>query len=241
MLNIKLIISYNGTQYFGSQIQPDQITIQSVLEDIFKIINIDTTLEFSGRTDKGVHAFKQVISCKIPSFWDSLEKLKDTLNRMLPSSIKVRYITKVEDSFHARFSAKSREYRYIFSTKEQSVFSADFISYFPNLDIQKIYDTLPYFIGVYDFEYFSKKGSDPVSTVREIYNIRFYKHKDIYVLNFVANSYLRSQIRMMVDFIIKISQGKLSIDDLKKQLIKEKKISWTLAPSNGLYLSTVSY
>ena len=241
MLKIKLIISYNGTNYYGSQIQPDQITIQSILTDIFKLINIDTILEFSGRTDKGVHAFKQIISCDIPLFWNNLDKLKDTLNRMLPNSIQVRYIMNVDDNFHARFSATKREYRYIFTTTPTNVFNNEFTTYFENMDLSKIDKIITHLIGIHDFEYFSKKGSDPLSTIREIYNIRFYKYKDIYVLNFIANSFLRSQIRMMVDFIIKISQGKLTIEDLKLQLNKQRKISWTLAPSNGLYLSKVSY
>ena len=241
MLKIKLIISYNGTNYYGSQIQPDQITIQSILTDIFKLINIDTILEFSGRTDKGVHAFKQIISCDIPPFWNNLDKLKDTLNRMLPNSIQVRYIMNVDATFHARFSAIKREYRYIFTTIPTNVFNNEFITYFENIDVSIVDKIITHFIGIHDFEYFSKKGSDPVSTIREIYNIRFYKYKDIYVLNFIANSFLRSQIRMMVDFIIKISQGKLTIEDLKLQLNKQRKISWTLAPSNGLYLSKVRY
>ena len=94
---------------------------------------------------------------------------------------------------------------------------------------------------MHDFEYFSKKGSEPVSTIREIYDIKLYQHKEIYVLQFKANSYLRSQIRMMVDFMMKISSGKLTLDDLKKQLNKEKLVSWTLASPKGLYLSKISY
>jgi tRNA pseudouridine38-40 synthase len=240
-MKIKLTISYDGTSFSGSQIQPDQPTIQSKLQEVLLILNIDTNLEFSGRTDRGVHAFRQVISCTIPSFWKDLKKLKETLNRLLPSSIFVRDIVGVEDDFHARFSATKREYRYLISSKKLTPFNSNYLSYYDTIDVVKIKSALEVFKGVHDFEYFSKKGSDPISTIRQIYDIKFYKYKDIYVLNFKANSYLRSQIRMMVDFIMKISSGKLNIDDLKKQLNKEELISWTLANESGLYLSKIYY
>jgi len=241
MSKVHLVISYNGSNYYGSQIQPDKITIQSTLQEVLSILNINSELEFSGRTDKGVHAFRQSISCLIPKYWNDLDRLKTALNKLLPNSIYIRAIHFVDELFHARFSAKKREYRYLISSKKPTPFNSNFISHYKIIDEDKINESIKYFIGVHDFEYFSKKGSEPISTIREIYDIKFYKYNDIYVLNFRANSYLRSQIRMMVDFIMKISSGKLSIDDLKKQLNKEKLISWTLAPSNGLYLSKIHY
>jgi len=240
-LKIKLTISYDGSDFYGSQIQPNKKTIQSNIQEVFLTLNIDTKFEFSGRTDKGVHAFKQVISCVIPDFWNDLNKLKDTLNRQLNNAIYVRDISKVDDSFHSRFSAKKREYRYLISKNKLTPFNTKYLSYYDNVDKQKIQNAINIFIGIHDFEYFSKKGSEPISTIREIYDIKFYEYKDIYVLNFKANSYLRSQIRMMVDFIMKISNDKLTLDDLKTQLKKEKLISWTLADSSGLYLSKISY
>ena len=240
-MKIKITLCYDGTVYNGSQIQPDFPTIQSKLSEVLNIININTNLDFSGRTDKGVHAFKQVVSCNIPTFWKDLIKLQEVLNKQLPSSIQIRNIQKVDNNFHARFSAKKREYRYLISTKKLTPFNANYVSYYQNINEKKIINAIKLFIGIHDFEYFSKKGSDPHSTVREIYDIKFYKYKDVFVLNFKANSYLRSQIRMIVDFIMKVSSGKLTLDNLKDQLDRKKLISWTLAPSNGLYLSKIHY
>ncbi len=240
-MKIKLTISYDGASFYGSQIQPDKLTVHSRINDAFLKLNIDTKFDFSGRTDKGVHAFRQVISCDIPSFWNDLDKLKKALIKMLPSSISIRSIKQVDDNFHARFSAKKREYRYLISKTFTSPFNTKYLSYYKNINLKKINEAIDCFIGVHDFEYFSKSGSEPSSTIREIYKIDFYEYKDIYVLKFQANSYLRSQIRMMVDFIMKISNGKLTCEDLKKQLNKEKLISWTLADPSGLYLSKISY
>ncbi len=240
-MKIKLTISYDGSNFYGSQIQPDRQTVQSKIKEVFLTLNIDTKFDFSGRTDKGVHAFRQVISCDIPNYWSDLNKLRETLNRQLNSSIYVRQLIKVEDNFHARFSAKKREYRYLISKKQLTPFNSKYLSYYSDIDVKNINDAIELFIGVHDFEYFSKKGSDPLSTIREIYDIKFYEYKDIYVLNFKSNSYLRSQIRMIVDFIMKISSGKLTLNDLKIQLNKEKLISWTLADASGLYLSKIIY
>lgn len=241
MKNIKLTISYDGSLFFGSQIQPNHITVQSKLNEVLEKLNINSTLNFSGRTDRDVHAFRQVVSLKIPKHWFNLKRLKDTLNRMLPNSIFVRNISFVDDSFHARFSVKKREYRYLVTTKPTTVFNDKFLSYYKYIDEDKIKEAINILKGVHDFEYFSKTGSEPKSTIREIYDIKLYRYKDIYVFRFCANSYLRSQIRMMVEFIMKISSGKLTTDDLNKQLTKQKKISWTLAPANGLYLSKIIY
>lgn len=240
-MKIKITLSYDGTLFNGSQIQPDCPTIHKALLDAFEIVHITTTLDFSGRTDKGVHAFRQVVSCTVPEFWHNLKKLQTTLNKLLPSSILIRHIQKVSHSFHARFSAKQREYRYLFTDEKITPFNANYISYYKDIDTLKITEAIGYFQGLHDFEFFSKKGSDPVSTIREIYSIRLYKHKNIYVLQFKANAYLRSQIRMMVDFIMKISSGKLTLNDLQTQLQKKKLLSWTLAPANGLYLSKIHY
>jgi tRNA pseudouridine38-40 synthase len=240
-MKIKLTISYDGSSFYGSQIQPDFDTVQSKIEEVLKILNIDTTLEFSGRTDRGVHAFRQVISCIVPKFWNNLEKLQITLNKTLPNSILIRSISFADDQFHARFSAKKREYRYLISTKKLTPFNQNYLGYYQVIKTEKIKEAIELLKGIHDFEYFSKTGSEPASTIREIYAIDFYKYKDLYILRFKANSYLRSQIRMMVDFIMKISSGKLTIEDLKKQLNKEKVVSWTLASPNGLYLSKISY
>ena len=127
-MKIKIIISYDGSNYFGSQIQPNKITIQSILNDILITLNIKTTLEFSGRTDKGVHAFKQVLSCEIPTYWQNLSKLKITLNKLLPNSIYIRRIEKVDIKFHARFSAIKREYRYLITNKTLTPFNSSYLT-----------------------------------------------------------------------------------------------------------------
>ena len=240
-MNAKFIVSYDGSLYKGSQKQPNRQTIEDKLLLAFKRINIDTKIILSGRTDKEVHATGQVFNCVIPDFWKDFSKLKDTLNQQLPSSIRIHRITKVADHFHSRFHAKKRVYRYLVTTKNITAFNNKFITQTKNINENKIQEAIKEFIGVHDFEYFHKQGSEKDVTIREIYDTKFYKYKDIYVFKFTANSYLRSQIRLMVGFLLKISEGKLSIDDLKTQLSKKENIHRLPALANGLYLAKVIY
>lgn len=240
-MNAKFVISYDGTSYQGSQTQPNGLSIEDKLQESFKSININTKIILSGRTDKDVHATGQVFNCILPKFWQDLKKLKDIMNKNLPSNIKIKVISKVEDNFHSRFHAKKRVYRYLVTEDEISVFNSKFISHSKKIDQIKINEAIKEFVGIHDFEYFHKLGSDKENTVREIFDAKFYKYKNIYVFKFVANSYLRSQIRLMVGSLLKLSEGKLSLEDLKLQLEKEKRIFRVPASPYGLYLTKVYY
>lgn len=240
-MNAKFTISYDGTKFQGSQTQANGLGIEDALLRTFKQINIDTKIVLSGRTDKAVHATGQVFNCIIPSYWYDLKRLKKVLNKHLPSSISINYIEEVSDDFHSRFHAKKRVYRYLLTTKEPTVFNKNYISYHEQIDEEKIKKAIKLFEGVHDFEYFHKKGSDKDNTVREVFSTKFYKHKDIYVFNFCANSYLRSQIRLMVAVLLKVSDGKLSIEDLEKQLKKKHHKHKVPASPYGLYLAKVYY
>jgi len=240
-MNVKFTISYDGSVYKGSQKQPDVITVEDKLLEAFKRINIDTSIILSGRTDKEVHATGQVFNAVIPDYWTDFTKLKRVFNHQLPPSIKINHILKVNDNFHSRFHAKKRVYRYLITTKPTTPFNDKYITHVPFINEEIIKKAIKEYIGIYDFKYFHKLGSDKEITVREIYDTCFYKYKDVYVCKFVANSYLRSQIRLMVAFLIKIGEGKLNIEDLKAQLSLEKQILRNPASPNGLYLAKVTY
>ncbi len=240
-MNLKFVIAYDGSLYQGSQKQPNGLTIENKLLKAFKRINIETNIVLSGRTDKEVHATGQVFNCIIPDFWTDFKKLKEILNRNLPGSIKVLNISKVKDDFHSRFHAKSRVYRYIISSKPISAFNDKFITYVENIDEELIKLAIKEFIGVYDFKYFHKTGSDKDITIREVFDTKFYKYKNIYVFRFTANSYLRSQIRLMVGFLLAINEKKETIENLKKQLRLQGHFFKTPAKANGLYLAKIKY
>lgn len=225
----------------GSAIQPQVITVQGKIEEVLKKLNINEKTVFSGRTDKNVHASKQIISVKVPIFWNDTKKLMSALKKMLPSEISILKIRIVPESFHARFSAKKREYRYIISLKRLNPFTSNYFHYEENIEIDTLKNASKLFLGKHDFSLFCKQGSEPKSTIREIYKIDIYSHKSFIIIRFQANAYLRSQIRMMVDFLLKISKKELSIRQLEEQLNNKYHHSKTLAPAQGLYLSKVIY
>ncbi|MEJ2373624.1 MAG: tRNA pseudouridine synthase A, partial [Sulfurimonas sp.] len=161
---------------------------------------------------------------------------KQVLNEMLPSSISVKKLYEVTDDFHARYSAKSRVYRYIIKTGDSNPFEADFVTFIKDIDFNSLQQNIKLFIGQHDFVNFMKTGSDTKSSVREIYKAFAYKYKDYIVLNFEANGFLRTQIRFMVGALL----------DLNSKQIQEKlnnSINHKLkpAPANGLYLAKVKY
>ena len=240
-MRIKAVIQYDGSRFDGFQCQKHtKNTITYKLYQALKKIGIESRVIGSGRTDKGVHATAQVVHFDVPSYWEDLLRLQTYLNRHLAPFIQIRSLQKVPDTFHARYSAKKRAYRYIVSKKELSVFEAAYKTYAP-LNIQLTRKALELFEGEHDFALFMKTGSDTKSTIRTIYTARVYEHKSDYILYFVANGFLRSQIRMMVDFLFKLSQDRLSLWQLQMQVATKERFSTSLAPPNGLYLCRVIY
>ena len=240
MQKVKAIISYDGTKFQGFQRQKHtQNTVAGEIEKVLKSLIIDTKIVGSGRTDRGVHALNQVISFKIPIFWD-LEKLKQILNQKL-KSIYIKNILKVKENFNARFSAKSRSYIYIFKTKKPSIFEENYISHHNNFSPTLLKEVLKIFKGEHNFLLLSKKGSNPSSTIRTIYISKYKKYKNYHIIYFKANGFLRSQVRLLTKTSILYAQNKISKEDILNQLtLKEQKVK-NLAPPNGLYLSKIYY
>ncbi len=241
-MRVKMTIAYNGADYFGSQVQKEtDQTVNGQIEKALNALQIDAKVQASGRTDRGVHATRQVIHFDLPPFWNDLQKLERELVRALPKNIGIRRLEQVNDDFHARYSAKKRAYRYLISTEKPNPFLADLVTYVDTLEEAKIREAITLFEGEHDFARFKKSGSDTDNFVREIYKTRVYRHKGYTVLYFEANGFLRSQVRLMVGFLLKISEGVYTKDDLQQQLEGKKQFKLKPAPHQGLYLSKIVY
>jgi len=232
-----LTLSYNGTHFLGSQTQKETSnTILGNLENVLKALGIDFKVVASGRTDKGVHATGQVCHIDLPPFWTNLDKLEKSLNDMLPKALHVEHIKEVADDFHARYNAKKRVYRYIIKEGVSNPFNDDYVTFLDSVDFIKLQKNIKLFVGIFDFKYFMKTGSDVGSTRREIYKAFAYEHKGYLVLNFEANGFLRSQIRLMVGALLALEES-----EIKEQLNCEKKHKVKPAQCNGLYLAKIKY
>ncbi len=242
-MKVRLLISYNGSSFEGSQVQKHTTnTIMGKLYEALDVLNIDTKLHASGRTDAGVHAFKQVMHCEVPHFWSDLDKLKRHLQFQLPDTIKIRQLRSADDDFHSRYSAKRRAYRYILCDEQSNPFESSFVTFVTHkINAQKIQEAITLFEGEHDFGSFKKSGSDTGSDVRTVFKTRVYTYKNKTVLYFEANGFLRSQVRLMVAFLLKINQEKLSKDQLLEQIQNKRLHNTRPAPPNGLYLSNIIY
>lgn len=115
------------------------------------------------------------------------------------------------------------------------------MTFTPPLDLERLNDAMRLFEGEHDFEYFKKTGSDVKHYVRTVYRAFAYRHKGYTVLYFEANGYLRSQIRMMADAVLKVNAGSMSLQQLQEQIDHRARHSTDLAPAAGLYLSKIIY
>jgi tRNA pseudouridine38-40 synthase len=236
-MRVAITIIYDGTHFFGSQIQKEtQNTVFGHISAVLLKLGIESKTIASGRTDRGVHATGQVFHIDLPLFWKDLEKLKSTLNKMFSSRIVVKKIRLVNKKFHARYSAKKRIYRYILKESQANPFQSNYVTFLKQVDFKTIEENIHLFVGEHNFIQFMKTGSEVTSTTRIIYKAFAYRYKGFIILNFEANGFLRSQIRLMVGALL----------HLNKQQIKEKlssRINHKVkpAPANGLYLTKIKY
>ena len=239
---MKITIAYDGTQFYGSQEQINHKTVVGEFHSALKRINIFEPVIMSGRTDRGVHSTGQVFHLDIPDYWNT-DNLLYTLRRTIPETISIRDVKVVDNDFHARFNAKRRVYRYIFSTSSTNPFEEKFVTFIKKdkFDFSKIQDSISLFEGIHNFQNFRKLGSDNSSDIREIFKTQAYKFHKYYILKFEANSFLRSQVRLMVGSLFSIGYGKLEKEKLLDFINGKNTTLQKIAPPNGLYLAKVIY
>ena len=233
----KMILSYDGSRFSGSAKQPNKNCVQNALDEALHCVGVFNPSIFASRTDKGVHAKCAV--AKISSTYELNEKFViKKLNRVL-NGIFIKDLKKCE--FEPRFDAKIRSYRYIISPKINAFNKYYVCEYAKKIDIDLLKSAIKVYEGEHDFSNFALSVDEDKSSVRVIYKTRVYTYKDLVVLNFFANGFLRGQIRLMVDFLLKINEKKLSIDNLKEQINLKKIHSRTQAAASGLYLKSIKY
>ncbi len=242
MHNIKIIIEYDGSDFCGWQIQPQDRTVQGELKkSLKKIIKEDVNIIGSGRTDSGVHASGQVVNFITNSEMD-LNKLKSALNGTLPKDIAVLSIEAASMEFHARYDAIKREYCYTIS-KRKSAINRNFTwHYFSNLDINKIRQASQYMIGEHDFKSFCQSKAEVNHYICNIELIEWSESKDIIELRIIANRFLHNMVRIIVGTMIEIGLGKIKVNQIHNILeAKDRNAAGPTIPAKGLRLVKVYY
>lgn len=252
MPKIKFTVAYDGRTYSGWQSQPAGDTIQDNLETALKsLLKHPVRIHGSGRTDAGVHAYGQTFHIDIdPLPGIPLEKWPVAFNTRLPHSIRILNAEYAKDNFHARFSAKGKQYQYTISTSRiLSPFDAGLAWHAPRaLDTAIMQKTLHSIEGRHNFKAFAAlRGNEP-SPIPENYFHRTIFKTDMeqdghYIrLAFTGDGFLYKMIRLLVGGIYSVGAGKISPEDFEYLLSgKHTGKSPLCAPSDGLFLMNVLY
>ena len=251
MPNFKLQIEYDGTHYYGWQVQNGKNvsyqankTIQFVLEKTLrKILQEDIKLTVAGRTDSGVHALAQVANfkshTKIP-----LSRLSWAINCLLPDDIKVTRINKVGLDFNSRFCAKSKTYRYTILNRRYSsplLASRVYFFHYP-LDVSLMRREAKLLIGRHNFKAFQATEIRQRNPLRTIKQIKIIKKDNFIYIDIQADSFLYNMVRSIVGTLLEIGRGRFPQGSMAKIMeSRNRKLVGPTLPAKGLCLVKVKY
>ncbi|WP_026450625.1 tRNA pseudouridine(38-40) synthase TruA [Aequorivita capsosiphonis] len=237
-----LEIAYKGTDYFGWQRQPKQISVQEVLEEsLSTLLRKEIKITGAGRTDTGVHA-KQLFAHFDFEEIRNLRELIFRLNSFLPKDIAIKNIFRVKDDAHARFHANQREYEYIVSL-QKNPFSEDFAFQIHNKPkVHLMNEAADLLLHHRDFQCFSRSNTDVKTYNCTIVKANWEAKDNTLIFTIAADRFLRNMVRAIVGTLLDVGYGKTSLEDFKIILdSKRREEAGASAPAKGLYLKKVDY
>lgn len=248
--NLKLTLSYDGTDFSGWQVQPDAPTIQGTLSSAIGRLTGEIVLpQGSGRTDAGVHALAQVATFSTASSVPT-ENFTKALNDILPASIRILDVAEVAADFHARKSARAKTYRYrIYREPICPPFLARYVWHFPYpLDEKAMAEAAQLAVGEHDFTSFAavdpERGRDneELSNVRRVLSSSFAREGEELVYSVRGNGFLHHMVRNLVGTFILVGKATLGPSDIARILnARNRSAAGATAPANGLCLMGVEY
>lgn len=260
MPNFKLTLAYDGTDFHGWQIQPEQPTIQRALTEVLeKLTQQRITVCGAGRTDAGVHALGQVANFKTESRLGACDFLR-ACNAILPPSIRVVAADEVSEEFHARWSARAKTYRYrLFRGRIVPPFLCRYVHQdFSPLDFAAMEEAAPLFEGEHDFTTFaastgSEEDDKERGTIRTIHTSQFHqvpsaspmgnsRIEEEWIYEVRGKSFLRYMVRKMVGTLVEIGRGRLKPSSIRELIQSQDRAKCgPTMPPHGLCLMTVEY
>lgn len=234
--------SYNGKNYFGYQIQPNDVSVQEELEKALSTIlrePIKTT--GAGRTDTGVHAKKMFAHFETEQVLSN--QLNHKMNSFLPADISIKRIFPVRDDFHARFDATFRTYEYYISL-EKNPFTQDsaWQLWRRNIDVEKMNEACKILFEYEDFTSFAKLHTDNKTNLCKMYRAEWEQNGTELKFTISANRFLRNMVRAIVGTMIEVGSGKIKAEDLREVIEnKNRNSAGVSAPAHALYLVDVGY
>ena len=245
-----LTIAYDGTDYAGWQVQPNQTTIQGTLQNaIRRATDMDVTVTGSGRTDAGVHALGQVASCRFPHWTASPDALGRAINSRLPRSVVVTSVEQAPLDFHAIRDAIGKRYRYQIQVRRQrNPFEYRYRWRLRRqIELEPMEAAAAKIVGHRDFSSFESAGAERQSSVRHVRDCQVIPAVDFQqsghlAIEVEADGFLYNMVRNIVGTLIEVGYGKQTPDWIDVVLGKKNRIyAGPTAPPQGLFLKEVHY
>ena len=243
MPRFKLTIEYDGSHYRGWQFQREAPTVMGKLMDAIKEVYKVNSYELygAGRTDAGVHALGQVAHLDIDSAMPPYIAM-ERLNEILPSSINILEMVKVNPRFHARYDAKYRSYVYHIS-RRRTAFGKDYSWWVKEpLNVEAMAAITPHFVGMKDYRSFGTAEKEGESTLVKIEHLKIFEVDDSILIHIVGSHFLWKQVRRMVGIMVQVGLGKLTENDIDLLFKDYSTLPGKFtAPPSGLYLERIYY
>ena len=236
-MRVQLTVAYDGTNYHGWQLQPNGITIESVLNQALSdLLEENITVIGASRTDAGVHSLGNLAvfdtNTRIPA-----EKISYALNQRLPEDIVIQESKEVAANFHPRrcSSRKTYEYKILNRQFPDPTRRRDTYFYHYGLDVEKMRKAAGFLVGEHDFKSFCSIHTSAETTVRTIYAIDVKKEEDVIAIRIEGSGFLYNIVRIIAGTLVEVGNGKLEPETLKQILNqKARNAAGPTAPAHGL-------
>ncbi|PIQ62214.1 MAG: tRNA pseudouridine(38-40) synthase TruA [Bacteroidetes bacterium CG12_big_fil_rev_8_21_14_0_65_60_17] len=248
----RLTLEYEGTDWYGWQIQPDRPTVQQAVQDAIRtVLRLDDVLVVgSGRTDAGVHATGQVAHMVLdnpagtPSPPIDPFRLRGALNGVLPPTIVVRDLVAAPVGFHARYSATSRRYEYALTSEPIALIRRHVWHIRPAPDVDVMARAARDLLGTHDFTSFCRTQAETPNRTCTILKAAFRQEPrhGLWTFSIEADRFLHGMVRTIVGTLVDIGQGRLPTDSIPRILARQdRRAASRSAPAHGLTLVSVLY
>jgi tRNA pseudouridine38-40 synthase len=243
--HFKLTLAYDGTSFVGWQRQASGTSIQELLEDAFALLEGQAVaVTGAGRTDAGVHAYGQVAHVSLERDIDAATVVR-ALNNHLPPTVRVCDAAEVPSTFHARFHARAKRYRYrIWNQPVLTPFERSYTWHIPGpvLDVEAMDAAAARLEGRHDFAAFQTAGAETLTTEREVFRSRVTAERPLISYDVRGDGFLRHMVRSIVGTLVEVGRGRYRPEWMTEVLMSnDRSRAGRTAPAAGLFLVGVEY
>jgi len=242
--NVRILVAYDGSAFYGWQRQDGFETVQESIEEaLLSLTGEHITIRGSGRTDTGVHALGQVANFHIETRLGD-NRLWHALNAHLPQGATIRRLETCRDDFHAQYDACGKRYAYLVRTHRYPLpFGKGFTHFIRDpLDLASMREAARLLSGTHDFRAFSNAGSPRKTSVRRVSSIRILARRESLALIVSGSGFLYRMVRVIAGTLLEVGRGKLTPSEVEAILKSgDRNLAGATAPAEGLYLLSVRY